>query len=369
VTPAELPAAVGAAARRERLRIAVIAPVWFPVPPPRYGGIEAVVAVLADGLVAVGHEVTLFASGDSRSRARLAAAFAVAQSERIGNAQVELRHALACFERADEFDVISDHSGPPAAVIGGAVATPVVHTVHGPLDGEPGELYEQVARVAPTTALVSLSLRQRQPRPGLPWIANVPNAIDPALYPFSAHGGEHLLFLGRMTPEKGAHHAIEAARRVGLPLLLAGKMREAHERAYFREQVEPLLGDGTAYVGEVDHAAKVELLGTARATLVPVDWEEPFGLVSIESMACGTPVVATRRGALPEVVEPGRSGFLVDDASDMADVLPAAERLDRREVRRAFEERFTPARMVAGYLDAFARARFRGGRRRAGERR
>src|SRR5437868_616429 len=152
----------------DRLRVAVLSPVWFPVPPTGYGGIEWVVSLLADGLVEAGHDVTLFASGDSRTTAKLAFVYEIAPSAEIGRAQVEIHHALACFERADEFDVINDHSGPPAAAIGGAVKTPTLHTVHGPLLGEAGELYEQVARVSPRTGLISISMNQRAPHPGLP---------------------------------------------------------------------------------------------------------------------------------------------------------------------------------------------------------
>src|SRR5436190_1571252 len=217
------------------MRIAVLSPVWFPVPPRGYGGIEWIVSLLADGLVDAGHEVTLFAAGD------------------------------------------------------------------------PGDVYEQVAQVAPRTRLVSISMKQRQPRPRLPWLANIPNALDFSLYPVHPHRGDYLLFLGRMNREKGAHRAVAVATEAGLPLKLAGKMREPAEQEYFRQFIAPHLRDGEIeYLGEVTHGEKVELLRNARATLFPIDWEEPFGLVMIESMACGTPVIATRRGAVPEVIEHGR---------------------------------------------------------------
>ncbi|MHB8470701.1 MAG: glycosyltransferase family 4 protein, partial [Gaiellaceae bacterium] len=329
------------------MRVAVLSPVWFPVPPTGYGGIEWVVSLLADGLHDAGHDVTLFASGDSRTKGELAWVYEIAPSEEIGRAQFEVRHALTCFERAAEFDVISDHSGPPAAVIAGAVATPTVHTVHGPLGGEPGELYEQIARVAPRTRLISISMNQRLPHPGLPWLANVPNALDFSVYPAQPHRGDYLLFLGRMNAEKGAHRAVAAAIEAGLPLKLAGKLREPAEERYFAELVEPHLRPGEIeYVGEVTHGEKVELLQNARATLFPVDWEEPFGLVMIESMACGTPVIATRRGSVPEVIDHGRSGIIVDDYREMAAAIPAADELDPHELRRLAEERFSRERMV-----------------------
>src|SRR5207253_9022361 len=217
------PARAGPRAGGAGMKIAVLAPVWFAVPPTGYGGIEWVVSLLADGLVDAGHDVTLFASGDSRTQAELAAVYHVAPSHEIGRAQVEIRHALSCYERAGDFDVISEHSGPPAAVIGGAVDTPVVHTVHGPLNGEPGDLYDSIAKVSPSTGLVSISMNQRKPRPNLPWIANIPNALDFSVYPFARHRGDYLLFLGRFNPDKGAHRAVAVAMETGLPLKLVGK--------------------------------------------------------------------------------------------------------------------------------------------------
>lgn len=336
------------------MRIAVLSPVWFPVPPTGYGGIEWVVALLADGLVDAGHDVTLFASGDSRTRADLAAVYETAPSAEIGRTQVELRHALACFERASDFDVIHDHSGPAAAALAGAVATPTVHTVHGPLNGEAGELYAQVARVAPHTGLVSVSMNQRAPAPELPWVGNVPNALDFSVYPAQPHRGDYLVFLGRMSPEKGAHRAVAVALEAGLPLKLAGKKREPAEQRYFSELVEPHLREGQIeYLGEVTHGEKVELLQGARATLFPIDWEEPFGLVMIESIACGTPVIAMRRGSVTEVIEDGRTGVVVDDLGEMADAVAAADALDPSELRRAAEARFSKERMVADYLTVY----------------
>ena len=335
------------------MHVAILAPVWFPVPPSGYGGIEWVVSLLADGLVDAGHEVTLFASGDSKTKARLVSVYAEAPSEWIGNSFWELRHALACFERAGSFDVINDHSGPFAATLGSAVATPVVHTVHGPLDAEPGELYEQVCRVSTRVGLISISLNQRSPKPHLPWVGNCPNALDFSLYPCHPHRGDYLLFLGRMSPDKGAHRAVAVAMEMGLPLKIAGKNREPREQQYFKEFVEPHLDSEIEYLGEVTHGQKVELLQNARATLFPIEWEEPFGLVMIESMACGTPVIATRWGAVPEVIEHGRSGIIVDDYRIMPAALEEADRLDPMECRRYAEQRFAPERMVADYLRAY----------------
>jgi glycosyltransferase involved in cell wall biosynthesis len=331
------------------MKVAILGPVWFPVPPTGYGGIESVVSLLADGLVEAGHEVTLFASGDSLTKAHLASVFREAQPSRIGSGSIDLRHALACYERAEEFDVVNDHSGPLAAALGGLVSTPVVHTVHGPLDDVSRESYRAVATLAPRVGLVSLSLSQRKPAPNLPWVANCANGLDVAAYPFHRDRGDYLLYLGRLSPDKGAHRAIEIARRAGLPIKLAGKKREPAEEKYFDEAVRPLLGEGAEYLGETSHEKKVQLLQRARATLFPIDWEEPFGLVMIESMASGTPVIATRRGAVPEVVEHGRSGVVVDDWADMVDAIADADRIDPVECRRSVEERFSAERMVREY--------------------
>jgi glycosyltransferase involved in cell wall biosynthesis len=335
------------------MRIAVLAPAWFAVPPTGYGGIEWVVSLLADGLVDAGHDVTLFASGDSRTKAELAAVFPEAPSRQIGRTLWDLKHSLSCFARAGEFDVINDHAGMLGATLGATTSTPVVHTVHGPLEGEPGEIYELIAKVAPRVGLISISMNQRKPKPHLNWIANCQNALDFSVYPCKPHRGDYLLFLGRLSPDKGAHRAVAVAMETGLPLKIAGKLQEAKEREYFHELVEPHLVDGIEYLGEVTHGEKVELLQNARATLFPIEWEEPFGLVMIESMACGTPVIATRWGAVPEVIDDGRSGIIVDSYTEMSAALERADRLDPLELRHYVEEEFSPERMVSDYVAAY----------------
>jgi glycosyltransferase involved in cell wall biosynthesis len=341
----------------DQLKIAVLAPVWFAVPPTGYGGIELVVSLLADGLADAGHDVTLFASGDSLTKGKLSAVFPTAPSELIGRSQPDLRHCLACYQRADEFDVINDHTGMLGAALGGLVDKPVLHTVHGPLDiPEAQEAYGRIAEVAPQVGLISISENQRKPMPDLPWAATIPNAIDLSIYPCKPHRGEYLLFLGRMSPDKGAHRAIAVAMGLGIPLKIAGKRREVKERQYFAEYVEPHVGHGVEYLGEVTHGQKVELLQDARATLFPIEWEEPFGLVMIESMACGTPVIGTRHGAVPEVIEHGRSGIIVDTYRKMGDALDEADALDPIECRRYVEERFAPERMVEDYVAAYRAA-------------
>jgi glycosyltransferase involved in cell wall biosynthesis len=338
------------------MRIGLVCPVWFPVPPEAYGGTERVVALLADGLVSAGHDVTLFASGDSQTRARLDYVFQTAPSEWIGHTYWEMQHAVHAFRRSREFDVVHDHTGLLGLALGGLSAVPFCHTVHGPLDGPPGALYQQVLELAPRAKLISISLNQRAPRPNFPWVANCANALDLSLYPFRRKpGGEYLVFLGRMSPDKGAHRALAVALETGIPLKIAAKCREPAEIKYFEEFIRPHLGDTIEYVGEVGHADKVELLMGARALISPIDWEEPFGLMMIEAMACGTPVLSTRRGAAPEIIDHGRTGILVDHYRDMEDpeVLALADSLDPAQIRSEVEERFSPEHMVADYVAAY----------------
>jgi glycosyltransferase involved in cell wall biosynthesis len=335
------------------MKIAILAPAWFAVPPVRYGGIEWVVAMLADGLVERGHDVTLYAAGESQTRARLVTSYDEPPSYRIGLSLPDLHHALTCYEEADQYDVVNDHSGPVAAALGGAVGTAVCHTVHGPLTGEPGRIYAQIGSVCPDVGLISLSENQRTPQPDLNWLATCHNAIDLDAYPVSDANDGFLLFLGRMAPEKGAAHAVRVAKEAGLPLKLAGKVADPHERQYFEQEIEPHLCDGIEFLGEVSHDEKVKLLQHACLTLFPVDWPEPFGLVMIESMACGTPVIATAQGAVPEVIEDGRSGIVVDSVDDMAARIGDAMRLDRHEVRAVVEERFSARRMIDDYERAY----------------
>ena len=337
------------------MNIGLICPVWFPVPPEAYGGTERVVALLADGLVDAGHDVTLFASGESQTRARLESFFHTAPSEWIGHTYWEMQHMIFALHRSGDFDVLHDHTGLLGLALGGLLDVPFCHTVHGPLDGQPGRMYEDVVSLVPRAKLISISLNQRRPKPNLPWIANCPNALDLSVYPFRRSGGDYLLFLGRMSPDKGAHRALAVALETGLPLKIAAKCREPLEIRYFDEFIRPHLGGSIEYVGEVGHADKVELLMGARALISPIDWEEPFGLMMIEAMACGTPVLSTRRGAAPEIIEHGRTGILVDNYREMEDpaVLEQADNLDPAALRREVEERFSPEHMVAEYVAAY----------------
>jgi glycosyltransferase involved in cell wall biosynthesis len=338
------------------MRVALFSPVWFPVPPTRYGGVEAIVHLLADGLVEAGADVTLFASGDSTTKAELVSAFDIAPSEHIGETFWELQHALPLLARIDEFDVVHDHSGLLGLALFGLTGRPLLHTVHGPLTGPPGEVYERTCAAVPEALLVSLTLNQRRPLPQLPWIANVPNAVDIDRYPFERNPGDGLLFLGRMSPDKGAHRAIRVARRTGRPLKIAAKCREPGEIEYFEKFVEPHLSEDIVFVGEVGHDEKCRLLAEAHALLVPIEWEEPFGLVMIEAMASGTPTIALRRGSVPEVLTDGRTGFIADDLAAMVACVEHVSELDPSVMRAETARRFSVDKMVAGYLEAYERA-------------
>jgi glycosyltransferase involved in cell wall biosynthesis len=337
------------------MRIAQIAPVWFPVPPEGYGGIELVVALLADGLVEAGHDVTLFASGGSRTKATLVSPMEEAPDPSLlGNAWFDAYHALSAYLHADEFDVVHDHAGVVGPVCGAVLRghPPVVHTLHGPWTEESRLLYSLVAR---HVHLVSISDAQRRDNPDVPYAATVHNGIDLDAYPFRAEKDDYLVYIGRANPDKGPAVAINVARRAGRPLKMIVKRSEPPERAYYDDAVVPLLGDDVEVFENVSHETKVDLLGGARAMVFPIRWPEPFGLVMVEAMACGTPVVTTNWGAAPEVVVEGVTGYLRDDYAELVGALLLVDELDPAACRRHVEDHFSAASMVRGYTDVFER--------------
>jgi glycosyltransferase involved in cell wall biosynthesis len=337
------------------VRIALLAPVANAVPPKAYGGVETVVAALAAGLVEAGHDVTLFASGDSKTNADVAAVFPEPVTRRGLRDDAETEHATACFLRAHEFDVVGSHAGVLAAALSASVDAPVVHTVSDALEGA-RTAWQRAYRFAPRLRVVAVSDHQRGQAPELPWVATCPNGVDVERYRFRSDPDDYAAFVGRMSPEKGCHLAIEAARRAGVPLRIAAKREEPHEREYFDECVRPHLGNGVEFVGEVTPAEKIELLGRARATLFPVNGDEAFGLVLVESLATGTPVVALRRAAVPEIVADGHTGFLVDHVGGIAGALSGIDALDRAECRREAERRFSKTALARAYASAYAEA-------------
>jgi glycosyltransferase involved in cell wall biosynthesis len=314
-----------------------------------------VVAFLTEELVAAGHQVTLFASGDSVTRAELVAC--VPRALRVDAACVDplAPHLLMIEEvarRAADFDLIHFHFGYLHFSLMRRLGIPRVTTVHGRLDVP--EL-QQIYRGFPDEPLVAISEAQRAPLPAVGWQGTVHHGLPAGLFAFQPAPGRYLAFLGRISPEKGPDRAIEIARRVGMPLKIAAKVDKVDE-AYFRSRIEPLLDDpGIEFVGEIDETEKGRFLGDAAGLLFPVDWPEPFGLVMIEAMACGTPVVAFARGSVPEIVHDGRSGFVVESVDEAVAAVPRALDLPRASCRAQFEDRFTASRMAASYVRIYER--------------
>ena len=282
-----------------RLRIALLAPPWVPVPPPTYGGIEQVVAALGAGLVERGHEVVLVAAaGSDLPGAEVVSPLADLPGV-IGEPAADWRHALAGVDAVADVDVVIDHSGPLGALLTSRLEVPGLHVTHGPLQAVSVEIYEGIARHFPRLRLVAISEAQRASAPWLPFAGVRHNGLDLDPVPFRARPDGHLAFLGRMSPEKGPADAIRIAKAAGVPLLIGAKCREAAEHEYFARHVEPELGPGVVWLGELDAPEKYALLAGARALLFPIAWEEPFGMVMIEAMACGTPVLATAGARFP----------------------------------------------------------------------
>jgi len=336
------------------MRIAQVAPPWLAVPPKGYGGIEWVVALVADGLADRGHDVTLFATGDSVTRATLEYAFAQAPGPRfINDIWWDTVHTLHAFRDPDRFDVFHVHSPFSALAAGAAVGCPSVHTLHGSFTPEMRQLYEQVAD---RLWFVAISEAQRAHMPELNYGGVVYNGIDVENYPFREGKDDFVLFLGRAAPEKGALRAVRAARAAGMPLVIAVKVAEAVEQEHWEQEVLPEMPPNATILGEISIEEKKDLLARARAVLFPIDWDEPFGLVMTEAMACGTPVIATPRGSVPEVVAEGETGFILsvqDYPQEAAAALARLSEIDPRVCRARVEELLSSRAMVAGYERVF----------------
>lgn len=335
------------------MRIAQISPLVESVPPKLYGGTERIVSYLTEELVRQGHDVTLFASGDSETAAELVPC----APEALRLAQV--RDALPCSvlqlgkvrRRAPDFDILHFHTDYMHFPLLPYLAAPTVTTMHGRLD-LPN--YSALFAEFPDAALASVSDHQRRPLPAARWTATVPHGLPPNLHSYSPSGaGGYLAFLGRISPEKRPDLAIEIAARAGVTLKIAAKVDRADE-AYFDDVIRPLLRKPRIeYVGEIGETEKQAFLGGAMALLFPIDWPEPFGLVQIEAMACGTPVIAWRRGSVPEVVDHGETGFIVDRIDDAVAAVDRVQTLSRLGVRRAFERRFTIDGVARDYVRLF----------------
>jgi len=332
------------------MRIAQLAPLAESVPPKLYGGTERVVAWLIEELITLGHEVTLFASGDSGTRAKLVPVWPKAL--RLGQPQCDpaVAHVALLDEvakRAAEFDLIHSHLDWIHLPLLSRLRVPFVTTLHGRLD-LPG--LAEVARRFPRAPFVSISNDQRSPLSEANWAGTIYHGLPASALQPSLQQGKYLAFLGRLCPDKGPEAAIRIARATGMPLRIAAKIPRT-EATYFKEQLAPLIdGDRVQLIGEVNDEAKQEFLSGAAALLFPVQWPEPFGLVMIEAMACGTPVIAFRAGSTPEVIDHGVTGFVVSDEAEAIQALGRLGELSRREVRAQFERRFTASRMAKDYL-------------------
>lgn len=342
------------------MRIAQVAPLQLAVPPRNYGGTERIISELTETLVLLGHDVTLFASGDSRTAARLVPFIpeALSAHREVDPWATRLGLLTEVYRRADEFDVIHSHLEYTTLPFVASTATPTVLTFHSRLD-VPG--VAPLLAAYPQAHCVSISDDQRIPARDAHWVATVYHGVDVEEFPFRREPGDYLVFVGRIAPEKGPDRAIEVARRSGIRLKIAAKVDPA-DRAYFKQRIEPLLDDPLIeFLGPVDERRKRDLMAGALALLLPIDWPEPFGIVFIEALACGTPVLTRPFGAAPEVVQDGLTGFLRDSTDELAAAVRDLAGISRETCRRCAEERFSTRRMARDYVAVYERARRAGG--------
>ena len=340
------------------MRIAQVAPLAESVPPEGYGGTERVVSYLTEELVRLGHDVTLFATGDSKTAADLEpmSPHAARGDDGLDPRPFETRMLAEAYRRAGEFDIIHCHTDYLGLPLAGFVDTPTIVTLHGRLD-LPG--LGPVFREFPDIAYVSISDSQREPIPDIHWVATVYHGLPARMYTFQPHAKDYLLFLGRISPEKAPDRAIRIATEAGVALKIAAKVDTVDEE-YYEQSVRPLLDHPLVdYVGEVNGEEKLRLLSDARALLFPIDWPEPFGLVMIESLACGTPVIARRRGSVPEILRDGETGFVRETDEELRDAIAKIPTLDRRRCRDEFERRFVDRRMTEDYVAVYEKIRGR----------
>jgi glycosyltransferase involved in cell wall biosynthesis len=334
-------------------RIAIFAPPWIPVPPPGYGGIEEVVALLCDALVERGHDVELFCAPGSASKAKVRPLLSAPHSESIERALFEADHTGRAFDAVDEaiesgegFDVVHDHSGYTALAMADRLGVPLAHTVHGPFDQDTSPYYDHHGRKGRIVCISGAQADMAPPGAGVN--AVVFNPIDFDAWPVGYEKDDYLFWIGRFAPEKGPQRAIRVAKLTQRRLILAGVVQPRQER-FFTDEIQPHIdGEQIEFVGEVGGARKQHLFAQAYAFLMPITWPEPFGMVMVESLAAGTPVLAFPNGAAPEIVEHGTSGFLVSDEDEMAAMVQRAGELTPENCRRS-AERFSPHTVAAGY--------------------
>ncbi len=331
------------------MRIAQIAPIVERVPPKKYGGTERMVHALTEELVRRGHDVTLFASGDTETSAKLESVYPRSLREAkikdiYGTNTWTLLNMGLAYDMQDEFDIIHDHLAPLSLPTANLATTPVVATMHGPFTIDNRKLFQTLR----TPYIVTISESQMYSLPDLNLAGTVHNGLPMEHYPFSERMGDYLLFVGRISPEKGVHFAVEAALELDLPLVLAAKV-DAYDIGYFREYIEPHLSERIRWVGEVDEDERNKLLANARCFLHPAMWREPFGLALIEALACGCPVVAFNKGAIPEIVTTGVTGYVVEDLETMIEAISNIGAIDRRVCREHALTNFSASKMADGY--------------------
>lgn len=331
------------------MKIAQLAPIAERVPPKKYGGTERVVHALTEELVRRGHEVTLFATGDSHTKARLESVYPRALREAkmqdiYGTNHLTMLHVGQAYELQDEFDIIHDHLAPLSMPTANLATTPVVVTMHGPFTSENRKLFELLRG----PHVVTVSQAQLYPLPNINHAGTVHHGLPLKQYPFSAEHDGYLLYVGRISIEKGVHYAVDVAQALDMPLVIAAKV-ELSDRPYFREYIEPRLSERIQWVGEVNEEDRNKLMSRARAFLHPVVFREPFGLTLIEAMACGCPVIAFNRGAIPELVKTGVTGYVVEDVEGMVDALSNIDAIDRAACRTHALEHFSVEKMADGY--------------------
>jgi glycosyltransferase involved in cell wall biosynthesis len=329
------------------MRIGLIAPPWVPVPPPAYGGTEVVIDNLARGLQELGHEVRLFTVGESQCPVLTDFLYPKAIAP-IGVTVPETAHVLAAYESLADMDVIHDHTflGPLISGLRGMRRPPVVHTNHGPFNGETQPILAQIAKYSSLVAISHSQARQAQSYGGVPIAGVIHHGIDLDVYKAGPGGGGYAMFVGRMSPDKGVHHAVRIAKKAGKRLYLSVKMREENEIGYFESEVKPLLDPDDEMPSEMPLDRRIDLLRHADVLLNPITWREPFGLVMAEALSCGTPVLAFPNGSAPEIIDQGRTGYLCRDEGEMISALDRVAEIDRDLCRDAAEQRFSLQRMA-----------------------
>lgn len=335
------------------MKIAQLAPIWYPVPPRGYGGIELVVHLLTEGLVERGHEVTLFASGDSETKATLCSIYDNGPCELIGKVYPDLIHVMnAYYNHEGEFDIIHDHSGMIGPAIGGMTKTPVLHTLHGPATENAIRLYKMMGT---RVYFNSISDYQRSQFGDLNFVGTVYNAVDQNKYHLEENKEDYLLFLARMNPQKGAHIAVQVANKMKMKLKMVTKISEPAEKEYFSKTVAPIINEKYCeIIGEIDIKLKALIYRKAKCLLMPIQWPEPFGLTMVEAMLSGTPVIAIRAGSVPEIIADGKTGYIVDNSVDeICEAIKKIDKIKPADCRNHAIENFSVEKNVTRYEETY----------------